>query len=109
MEGFRFGSWFCEREEGKVNHLSAVYRLQKKGAVQHWLFFPGLLLWEQLLGLFLILDIDSVEKLRGTYSERKEQSPACGAVYRLQGEGESQCCLFFSKICMEEVAGCLKP
>lgn len=81
-----------------MNHLRAVYRLQKKGVVQRWLFLPGPFLWEQLLVwffFFLILDIDSVRESEGTYSERKEQRPAGDAVYRPQGAGESQCWLLF--------------
>lgn len=41
-----------------------------------------------------MLDIDSVRESEGTHSEKKEQRPVCGTVYRLQEEGEGQGWLF---------------
>lgn len=69
-------------EEGKVNHLSAVYRLQKKGVVQHLIFLPGLSLWEQLLEIFNS-GHGFCERNLKAHTEKKEQRAACGAVYRL--------------------------
>lgn len=42
------------------------------------------------------MDIDSVRESEGTHSEKKEQRPACSAVYRLQEKGEGQGWLFKS-------------
>lgn len=50
-----------------------------------------------------MLDIDSVRESEGTHSEKKEQRPACGAVHRLQEEGEGQGWLFSPRTVWKQV------